>query len=105
MIKTSQSPPAEKMIGYPINEILVTRTQGMIYWYSWGEHEFDIRIMRELLGLPIQNPLDTWFMEKCPRPHYAFNEIMNQLSKAIGHKHFIELMAEHDHQINEQAPF
>ena len=51
MLKTRDSKRDERMPGWPINGVPVKRQVGMIYWYSWGKQEFDIRTMRRVLGL------------------------------------------------------
>lgn len=84
------------MKGHEIDGIPVRRCVGMIYWYSWGEHAFDIRVMREVLGLPIDHPLDTWFMAKKPDSKGSFKTIMSQLHQALGDRKFLDAMAQHD---------
>jgi len=76
--------------------IPATRECGMIYWYSWGEHTFDIRVMREVLGLPVDHPSDTWFMETPSDRIGSFTAVMSQIKDAMGARAFAELMEEHD---------
>jgi len=75
------------------------RQRGMIYWYRWGRHSLDIRVMRKLLNLPEDHDADKYFD---PRNRYynrddeAFADIVAQVREAIGEKSFRALVKEHD---------
>jgi len=66
---------------------------GMIYWYMWTDHTFDIRVMRKLLGLPETMGVDTNF-KMCTADRAK--EILCGLRDAVGDQDFEELMAKHD---------
>lgn len=93
----------ERMPGWPMDGIPVKRQVGMIYWYSWGEHTFDIRVMRRVLGLPEESTADKWFMAKKPDPCGSFQEQMLQLQEALGERSFSDAMAEHDKILNKES--
>lgn len=95
--------PSEKMSGWPVDGIPIKRLQGMIYWYQWGEHEFDIRVMRRVLGLPEEHSADRWFMTKKPDPCGSFQKLMIQLQEALKGRAFAEVMAEHDRLLEEAS--
>ena len=42
------------------------RQRGMIYWYRWGRHSLDIRVLRKLLGLPEDHEADKYFAVRSP---------------------------------------
>ena len=90
------------MHGWTIDGIPVKRQVGMIYWYSWGEHEFDIRILRRVLGLPPELTADKYFMAKRPDPRAAFINIMNQITLSLDGRKFMEVIAEHDRLLDEE---
>ena len=46
-----------------VEGIAVRRNRGMIYWYRWGRHTFDIRVVRKVLGLPVDSLGDKYFMD------------------------------------------
>ena len=86
----------ERMPGWPMDGVPVKRQVGMIYWYSWGKHTFDIRVMRRALGLPEDHPADEWFMADKPDACGSFHALMSQLQEALGGRSFHDAMAEHD---------
>lgn len=86
----------ERMPGRPMDVVPVKRQVGMIYWYSWGKHTFDIRVMRRVLGLPEEHTADKWFMAKKPDPCGSFQALMLQLQDALGERSFTDAMAAHD---------
>jgi hypothetical protein len=103
MLKRNFTDGKNKDVGMPgclFDGIPVKRQSAMIYWYSWGEHTFDIRVMRKVLGLPEENPADKWFMEKIPDPNGSLKAVMSEIQKALGARSFSDVMAEHDRMIN-----
>ena len=71
----------------------------MIYWYRWGRHTLDVRVLRNLLGLPEENDADIWFDRRSA--YYSLEEeargaIFSQIRDALGSKPFKELVKEHD---------
>lgn len=86
----------ERMPGWPMDGVPVKRQAGMTYWYSWGAHTFDIRVMRQALGLPEEHPADKWFMAEKPDACGSFSAVMSQLQEALGDRSFHDAMAEHD---------
>lgn len=93
----------ERMAGWPMDGVLVKRQVGMIYWYSWGKHTFDIRVMRRALGLPEEHPADKWFMDVKPDACGSFSAVMSQLQEALGGRRFSDAMAEHDRLSEEES--
>ncbi|MGB2832958.1 MAG: hypothetical protein WBC07_08375 [Methylotenera sp.] len=71
------------------------RCNGMIYWYWYAEHQFDIRIIRKLCGVNEEYEIDTWFMRKI-HPCTAFRSIAEQLISHIGDRNMDELIIKHD---------
>ena len=102
MLRTSISKRNEEMAGWPIDGVPVKRQVGMIFWYSWGQHEFDIRVMRSILGLPERIAADHWFMSKRPNPCTSYEHIMAQLVKALAGRTFSDVLAEHDRLLEEE---
>lgn len=102
MLKTIYSKRDERMPGWPINGVPVKRQAGMIYWYSWGKQEFDIRTMRRVLGLPEEQPADKWFIAAKPDACGSFHAVMEQLQAALGERSFHDAMVEHD-RIHDEA--
>ena len=94
---------AERMPGWKIDGVPVKRQMGMIYWYSWGKHTFDIRVMRRVLGLPKEHTADKWFMAEKPDPCGSFREQMTQLVNALGDRSFSDAMAAHDKAMDEES--
>lgn len=92
-----------RMPGWPMDGIPVKRQAGMIYWYSWGPHTFDIRVMRRVLGLPNEHPADHWFMAKKPNPCKSFETVIIQIEEALGARTFHDAMAAHDRAQDEDA--
>ncbi len=92
---------------FPIDGKPIKPLVGMIYWYGWGEDEdFDIRIVRRILGLPVEQPkLDKWFMEKKPNHGKAYMEICRQINAAIKERGrgFADIMEEHDRLVEEES--
>lgn len=90
------------MDGKPIKPLV-----GMIYWYGWGDDEdFDIRIVRRILGLPVEQPeLDKWFMAKKPNHGKAYIEICRQINAVIKERGrtFADIMEEHDRFVEEES--
>ena len=103
MLKTRDSKRDERMPGWPINGVPVKRQVGMIYWYSWGKQEFDIRTMRRVLGLAEEQAADKWFMAAKPDACGSFQAVMAQLQAALGERSFHDAMVEHDRLIDEEA--
>ena len=103
MLKTRDSKRDERMPGWPINGVPVKRQMGMIYWYSWGKQEFDIRTMRRVLGLPEEQAADKWFMDAKPDACGSFHAVMEQLQTALGERTFHDAMVEHDRILDEEA--
>ncbi|HXD35130.1 MAG TPA: hypothetical protein VN624_00645, partial [Rhodanobacter sp.] len=63
----------------------VRRQRGMIYWYRWGRHTFDVRVMRKVLDLPEKHDADRWFMADSgysDKPELALRDIVAQLRTA-----------------------
>lgn len=87
---------AEKMPGWPFDGVPVKRCKGMIYWYVWGEHTFDIRVIRKLLGAEEEITADKWFMEKKPDPCGSFQKVMVHLERLVAGRNFGEIMQMHD---------
>lgn len=94
-----------KMTGFLFDGVPVKRQSGMIYWYSWGKHTFDIRIMRQVLELPKEHPSDNWFMDKEPDATKSFNTLMTQLKDALCGKSFSDAMVDHDKALNDLTDF
>jgi hypothetical protein len=92
----------ENMKGMLFDGIPVKRNRNMIYWYSWGQHTFDIRIMRKILDIPEEHPEDKWFMAEKPDFAGSFDVLMNELKKALGTKTFTEAMIEHDQELDKE---
>ncbi len=101
MLRTKESRPNVRMHGWEINGVRVKRQSGMIYWYSWGKHEFDIRMIRRVLGRQETRAADTWFMAAEPDWCGSFTTLMMQLQTALGDRHFRDVIAEHDRLFNE----
>lgn len=94
----------EAMPGFPIGGKPIRRLVNMIYWYGWGDDEdFDIRVVRRILGLPGESKHDKWFMKKRPDPCAAFVGNMAQIIEALGSRDFGEVIAEHDRLLDVQA--
>ena len=93
----------ERMPGWPMDGVPVKRQVGMIYWYSWGKHTFDIRVMRRVLGLPEEHTADKWFMAKKPDTCGSFQALMLQLQEALGERSFADAMAAHDKDMDEES--
>jgi len=66
---------------------------GMIYWYRWRDHTFDIRVMRKLLSCPEEMEADRDF--KMPSKERV-NVVLCGLRDAVGQQDFEELMRRHD---------
>ena len=75
------------------------RQRGMIYWYRWGRHSLDIRVLRKLLSLPESHEADNHFMPKNSyygRPEDALADIVAQVRTALADRPFKALVKEHD---------
>jgi len=83
--------------------IPVRRSRGMIYWYSWGRHTFDIRVLRRVLGVEEEIKADKWFMEQPADEKGSFEEQMNHLSVALGSRDMREAIKAHDKILNGEA--
>lgn len=87
------------MPGWPLSGKLVYAQFGMIYWYSWGDSdEFDIRVVRSILGLPSESKFDFSIMNS---KHYQcsnFHSIMSELESSLllSGRDFNDVLAEHD---------
>jgi hypothetical protein len=92
---------------WPIDGKPIRTLDGMIYWYGWGDDEdFDIRIVRRILGLPEDQPkIDKWFMAKRPNLRKSYIALCHQLSDALAAtgRHFADVIAEHDAIIDREA--
>ncbi|MGB4810985.1 MAG: hypothetical protein WBP13_00675 [Methylophilaceae bacterium] len=71
------------------------RCNGMIYWYWYGEHQFDIRVIRKLCGVAEEHQTDKWFMKKI-HPCTGFRNVAEALIKHIGDNNMDELIIKHD---------
>lgn len=92
------------MAGIPIGGKPVYRLVNMIYWYGWGgDEDFDIRVVRRILGLPEEHENDKWFMKERPDPARAFADNMAQIITALGDRNFGEVIAEHDRLLDIEA--
>lgn len=85
--------------GVEVDGVSIRRQRNMIYWYRWGRHTFDIRVVRKVLGLPEESPADNYFMpgneyegdgERALAAHVA------AINAARGDRSFKALMKEHD---------
>ena len=97
-IDQSKNAPSGRAIGH-FDGKPISRQRGMIYWYRWGRHTFDIRVMREMLGLPVENEADQWFMPDNPyqgKSEEALIVILGELYQAMGDRSFKSLMKAHD---------
>lgn len=77
----------------------IRRQRGMIYWYRWGRHSFDIRVVRKVLGLPEEHAADKWFMEYSSyynRPTAALSDILGDVRRSMGDRAFKSVIKEHD---------
>jgi hypothetical protein len=77
----------------------IRRQRGMIYWYRWGRHSLDVRVLRKLLGLPEDHEADKYFMEYSSyfnREADALRDIVLQIREALGERPFRALVKEHD---------
>jgi hypothetical protein len=77
----------------------IRRSRGMIYWYRWGRHSFDIRVVRKVLGLPEEHDADKYFMEYSSyygRDDDALRDILSEVREAMGARSFKEVMKAHD---------
>ncbi len=94
---------------YPIDGKPMSMLQGMIYWYGWGDdEEFDIRIIRRILGLAEEQPrmsMDKWFMSKRPNRCKAYGNICKQIRLALADsgRTFADVLAEHDRIVDKEA--
>ena len=108
MNRSVDSKPNEGVAGWPVEGIRIQPLVGMIYWYRWGDEEFDIRILRRVLGLPEEQQADKWFMAKKPNYCSAFQQlmvpIMTEARKLLEQgRHFADLIAEHDRIIDQES--
>lgn len=62
------------------------RSIGLVYWWSWGGVEFDIRSVREALG--ISPEFDDDWKVTCS----AVTNVIVELEKNIGNRSFEEVM-------------
>lgn len=77
----------------------IRRSRGMIYWYRWGRHSIDIRVIRQVLGLPKDHDADKYFMEYSRyynRDDDALRDILSEVRKAVGDRPFRDVVKEHD---------
>lgn len=85
--------------GIDLDGTPVRRQRGMIYWYRWGRHTFDIRVMRRVLGLPEKHDADDYFMERsryANDPDGALAAIVGELRSALEGRAFKAVMKLHD---------
>lgn len=86
--------------GIPVDQHLIHAQRGMIYWFIWGAHTFDIRVMRKVLSLQEENPLDRDFgMNRQKR----FEMVIRQILDAANGKRFADLIEAHDLDMEETA--
>jgi len=76
--------------GKPVYQLI-----GMIYWFSWGDHVFDIRSMREVLGLKTEYKIDTDFSNS-----HRVCKMISKLLDVKGDSNFKDLMKSHDNLIS-----
>lgn len=92
---------------YPIDGKPIMTLSGMIYWYGWGdEDEFDIRVVRRILGLPEEQPkIDYWFMAKRPNRCKAYGEACKQIRIELesAGRSFVSVLEDHDRIISEDS--
>lgn len=95
----------DRMKGIPVNGLEVKRLYGMIYWYGWGSWEFDIRVVRKLLGLPQEHPDDYYFRETPCDKQGSFARIIGQIQDALNaqQKRLFDVIKEHDVIIMKQG--
>lgn len=82
-----------------IDGMAVRRQRNMIYWYRWGRHTFDIRVMREVLGLPEKHPSDNYYMpgnEFSGDGDRALAVNISAIAVALGDRPFKSVMKQHD---------
>jgi len=87
-----------KMKGMKVDCAVVRRCARMMYWYRWGGHTFDIRVMRRVVGLPADNKeYDNWWRKT---NHLTSQEALvcslTEILDSAGSKKFSQLMDEHD---------
>src|SRR5690606_7904428 len=73
----------------------IRRSRGMIYWYRWGRHSLDIRIIRKVLGLPEDHAADKYFMEYSRyynRDDDALRDILHEVREAMGTMSFKDVV-------------
>ncbi len=91
---TPEGPGVGDLGGKPLR-----RQRGMIYWYRWGRHSLDIRVLRNLVGLPEDHDADRYFNPGNPyyaRESDAFAAIVSDVRKALGDSEFKAIVKEHD---------
>jgi len=91
---------------FPIDGKPIKPLVGMIYWYGWGDDEdFDIRIVRRILGLAEEQKIDEWFMAKNPNHGKAYMENCRQINTAMKEcgRSFADIMEEHDRLLEEAS--
>lgn len=86
----------ERRQGWLLDGALVMRLRGMIYWYAWGDHEFDIRVIRRICGRPEDSAHDKLFMADPADQRSSFVAQMQELADMVAGRKFSELIAEHD---------
>lgn len=91
--------------GIEIDGAVVRRCRNMIYWYRWGRHTFDIRVVREVLGLQKEHPADKYFM---PGSEYtgdadrALTDAVGAISGALNGRTFRAVLKQHDAMIKQK---
>jgi hypothetical protein len=66
---------------FQIGEEYVRPIPGMIYWFTYGKMEFDIRELREKIGLKKEYAVDMDFKKhRCTAMHEKFEKIVNKLN-------------------------
>jgi hypothetical protein len=102
-MKVSTCADREKTVpvgnGLDIDGVAVRRCRNMIYWYRWGRHTFDIRVMRELLGLSKDHAADKYFMpgnEYAGDADRALIDNVSNIASNLDGQPFKSLMKQHD---------
>ena len=81
MPMTTYTGPARGLRPIRIGEHGLTRQHDTTYWYWWGPYNFDIRDLRESLGLPREDTvLDNYFRPEGKQ--YALRQVHRALALA-----------------------
>jgi hypothetical protein len=67
--------------------------KGMIFWYKWGNQEFDVRMVRRVFKRKPGKAIDSNFdMHPCTR----FSTIINDVIEMCGERDFRAVLVESD---------